>query len=142
MSNNNIYYKEKINKFDQEVSMYGKVINEKAIWLFLATISIVSIEDFLLKFFAYVLIIVIFFYYHSTIKSTKDSFLDSYEKLSKEIKETITDETLRKSFLYDLCIVKDKNISKSIFNIEYLVFFLSILFYIFSILRFFQLASQ
>ncbi len=61
---------ERIEEFDRNMQIYWEVLSDKAVWLFLASMSVWSITNYNIKIFA--LLVIIIFYICSLLEAIKE----------------------------------------------------------------------
>lgn len=123
-----------------DIEQWSNLLNEKGIWLFLATLGCLGIPDTLsnLRITAFIIIFGMFIWYlFTSLSIQRVSFPKRFKALAKKITDEVANEVVKIQLLNELKIIKKNNSSFKNFlkSIPYLI---SVIFWWISFNTYFQ----
>lgn len=129
-----------LNEIMHDIEEWGNLLNEKGIWLFLATLGCLGIPDTLsnLRITAFIIVLGMFFWYLLTsLGIQRISFPKRFKALAKRINDEADNQVVKMQLLDELKIIENNNSSFKNFlkSIPYLI---SVIFWWISFNTYFQ----
>lgn len=102
---------DELNVLQQNINEYRKALNSEGVWLFLATLGCWSVTNLPLQLASFLLALVVFGDQMAKRYKESRSFSNMVQDLEKRISISLPEGDSQKARLYDLAIIKQKEMS-------------------------------